>query len=53
MIARFPDGSMRFLGEIPLDSSESYLDRTTLTPLAPDEVRQLIEISVDDGETGR
>ena len=46
-----PGGAVLFLGRIPLASGGSYLDRTTLTPQASGEVRQLIEISTDEGRT--
>ncbi len=45
------DGSLRFQGEIPVEGGGSYLDRTTLTPLADGRVRQLIEWSADGGTT--
>jgi hypothetical protein len=48
---RLDDGSVRFVGEIPVAGGGSYLDRTTLTPLEGGRVRQLIEISTDDGRT--
>lgn len=51
LIAHLPDGSVRFQGSISLKSGESYLDRTTLTPVGPGEVRQVIEISTDDGQS--
>lgn len=50
-VERFPDGGLRFQGEIPLSGGRSYLDRTTLTPLDGDRVRQVIEISRDGGVT--
>lgn len=50
-VERFPDGGLRFMGEIPLAEGRSYLDRTTLTPLDDDRVRQVIEISRDGGTT--
>ena len=46
-----PDGSVRFQGVIRHESVDPWLDRTTLTPLDNGEVRQLIEISLDGGET--
>jgi len=48
---RLGDGSICFVGEIPVAGGGSYLDRTTLTPLDGGRVRQLIEISTDDGGT--
>ena len=53
LIARFPDGGVRFQGEIPVAEGGSYLDRTTLTPVTADEVRQVIEVSTDGGATWR
>jgi hypothetical protein len=51
LIETLEDGGLRFQGEIPQRTGEALLDRTTLTPLGPDRVRQLIEISRDDGKT--
>lgn len=51
LIAHLPDGGVRFQGSIALTSGESYLDRTTLTPVGSGEVRQVIEISTDGGES--
>ena len=49
---RVPDtGQLRFQGRIRTDDMHSYLDRTTLTALEVDEVRQLIEVSTDEGAT--
>lgn len=50
-VERPPEGGVRFQGEIPLAGGGSYLDRTTLTPLEGGRVRQVIEISRDDGAT--
>jgi len=47
LVATHADGSLRFQGEIPLAEGGSYFDRTTLTPLPEDRVRQLIEVSAD------
>ena len=44
------ENAVRFQGEIRKNSG-SYLDRTTLTAMESGEVRQLIEISTDDGST--
>lgn len=46
-----PAGSVRFQGVIRHESSDPWLDRTTLTPLDNGAVRQLIEVSSDGGET--
>jgi len=51
LIEEFQDGGVRFQGEIPRPDGSSYLDRTTLTPLPRDRVRQVIEISRDGGRT--
>ena len=53
LIARLPDGGVRFQGELPLPDGGLVLDRTTLTPLRTGEVRQLIETSRDGGTTWR
>lgn len=42
---------VRFQGTIGLPGGGSYLDRTTLTPEPDGTVRQVIEISQDDGTT--
>jgi hypothetical protein len=51
LIEEFKDGGVRFQGEIPHPNGGSHLDRTTLTPLDADRVRQMIEISRDNGKT--
>lgn len=51
LIAELDGGALRFQGEIPLPDGRSYLDRTTLTPLADGRVRQVIETSRDAGRT--
>jgi hypothetical protein len=53
LIARLADGGVRFQGELPLPDGRLLLDRTTLTPIRPGEVRQLIETSRDGGTTWR
>ncbi len=53
LVARLPDGGLRFQGEIPVAGGDSYLDRTTLTPLDDRRVRQVIEVSRDGGATWR
>lgn len=45
--------SVRFQGVVRHFQRGEYLDRTTLTPLDNGDVRQLIEISRDDGESWR
>ena len=51
LILEMPDGGVRFQGELAKRSGGTYLDRTTLTPLAGGKVRQVIEISLDGGKT--
>jgi hypothetical protein len=51
LVARLPGGGVRFQGELPLPDGRLVLDRTTLTPIPPGEVRQLIETSRDGGTT--
>ena len=53
LIARYPDGGVRFQGTIIGPLGKAYLDRTTLTPLPSGEVHQVIEISPDQGVTWR
>lgn len=50
LLARYPDGGVRFQGEV-VTPQGILLDRTTLTPLPDGTVRQLIETSRDGGET--
>lgn len=52
LIARFPNGALRFQGEIAAEGLV-VLDRTTLTPLENGHVRQVIERSDDGGATWR
>jgi hypothetical protein len=50
LIARFPDGGVRFQGRLAGSPGSSViLDRTTLTPMADGTVHQLIEITRDGG----
>ena len=52
LIARLPDGVVRFQGTLPgTPGSAIILDRTTLTPIKDGSVHQLIEISRDGGST--
>lgn len=46
-----PEGSVRFQGVVRHQSSDPWLDRTTLTPLDNGQVRQLIEVSEDGGQS--
>jgi len=45
LIQDFPDGGVRFQGEIAKQDGTKYFDRTTLTPLPQHQVRQVIEVS--------
>jgi hypothetical protein len=51
LIARYPDGAVRFQGELPRADGSIVLDRTTLSPLPDGRVRQVIETSIDGGRT--
>jgi hypothetical protein len=53
LIARLPDGGVRFQGQLRRPDGGIVLDRTTLSPLPAREVRQLIEISSDGGASWR
>lgn len=46
-----PAGAVRFQGTVALADGRTFLDRTTLTPMEGGRVRQVIEISLDGGET--
>jgi len=50
LVARFPDGGVRFQGEYQ-GLRGLVLDRTTLQPMKRGRVRQLIEVSRDGGQT--
>jgi hypothetical protein len=50
-VERTEAGGVRFQGTITLEDGRSYLDRTTLTPLADGRVRQHIQTSMDGGDT--
>lgn len=52
MTERVGDG-VRFQGTIGLSNGDSYLDRTTLTPEPDGTVRQVIDVSQDEGATWR
>ncbi|MBV9960375.1 MAG: tetratricopeptide repeat protein [Acidobacteria bacterium] len=49
----FKDGAMRFEGESHLADGSKVLRHMTLFKLSPDRVRQLSEVSTDDGKTWR
>ncbi len=51
LVEEFPDGGVRFRGEIPLRDGTKILDQTTLTPLPEGKVHQVIELSKDGGKT--
>jgi hypothetical protein len=51
LVERLPNGGVRFQGEAALPDGRSYIDRTTLKPLNTNEVEQVIEVSLDDGES--
>jgi hypothetical protein len=51
MVGGAPDGGVRFQGELKHPEAGSWLDRTTLTPAEGGDVRQLIEISKDNGKS--
>ena len=42
---------VRFQGRVYAEDNQSYLDRTTLTDVGNGNVRQLIEVSMDEGAT--
>jgi len=46
-------GAVRFQGRVTVGPAATVLDRTTLTPLPDHRVRQVIEISRDEGKTWR
>lgn len=50
-VLEFDGEGIRFQGKITKADGSSYLDRTTLTPMAGGRVRQNIEVSQDEGET--
>jgi hypothetical protein len=51
MVSDAPEGTVRFQGVIRHPEAGEWLDRTTLTPNEDGSVRQLIEVSEDNGET--
>ncbi len=53
LIETFADGGVRFQGTYEGNKDNMIVDRTTLTPTEDGTVRQLIEISLDGGETWR
>jgi hypothetical protein len=48
-----PAGSVGFEGTLVSASGQTILDRTTLTPAADGTIRQVIELSRDEGKTWR
>lgn len=53
LIGVLDGGAVRFQGELRQDNGALILDRTTLYPVAEQRVRQVIEQSIDGGETWR
>lgn len=51
MVSDPPEGAVRFQGVVRHPDEGAWLDRTTLTLLDNGDVRQLIEVSRDNGET--
>ncbi len=51
LIKEFEEGGVRFQGKYPNTDGNTIFDRTTLTPQSDGSVRQLIEISTDEGKT--
>jgi hypothetical protein len=51
MLTSYSGRGLRFQGELPKKAGGTYLDRTTLVPLADGRVQQVIEISLDGGRT--
>jgi hypothetical protein len=51
LLEEYKGEGVRFQGEIPHLDGGSHLDRTTLTPLSGNRVRQVIEISRDQGKS--
>lgn len=45
------DGSLVFLGKVFIDQNKSYFDRTIITPVSDHEVKQKIDVSIDNGNT--
>lgn len=53
MVARGEDGAVQFQSDLTTREGAPYLDRTTLRPLPDGTVRQLVEVSIDNGLTWR
>ena len=49
-VQKFDDGGIRFQGTVQIRDGSMILDRTTLTPKDQNHVRQVIEISRDQGK---
>jgi hypothetical protein len=49
-VQKFHDGGVRFQGNVQIRDGSMILDRTTLTPKDQNHVRQVIEISRDEGQ---
>lgn len=52
-IETLDSGAIRFQGTVITPQGQPYLDRTTLVPMENGDVRQIIEISADDGKSWR
>lgn len=52
-IETLDNGAIRFQGTVVTLQGQTYLDRTTLIPTENGDVRQIIEISADEGESWR
>ncbi len=52
-IETLDNGTIRFQGTVVTPQGQPYLDRTTLVPMGNGDVRQIIEISMDEGESWR
>jgi hypothetical protein len=51
LVHTFADGGVQFQGTVTPMGVPPYLDRTTLRPLPDGTVRQIIDISRDNGRT--
>lgn len=53
LVERLANGGVRFQGTVSLPDGRVYLDRTTLSPESDGTVRQLLEVSTDEGISWR
>ena len=51
LVATYPDGGVRFQGELVGPRGRVVIDRATLTPMPDGTIRQVIELSLDGGST--